>query len=72
MKLYGYEEGRENLLTMQEISISANPEELMMISRFFLKASRRFSENSTKECHIHFKDFTSNQGLPVDIIAVKE
>jgi hypothetical protein len=72
MKLYGYEEVRENLLTMQEVSICANSEELMMISRFFLKASRRFSEASSRESHIHFKDFTNNQSLPVDIVIVKE
>lgn len=75
MKLYGYDikdTNNENILTLQEAAISADAEELMMISRFFLKASRKIAETSTKECHIHFKDFIGNQKLPVDIVIVKE
>lgn len=38
MKLYGYDikdTNNENILTLQETAISADAEELMMISRFF-------------------------------------
>ena len=44
MKIYGYEENREALLTLSEASFAATPDEIRHIARFFQESVEKMEK----------------------------
>ena len=59
MKIFGYQNDSENLLKLEEVSISCNIEELDKIVKFLYEVKNKHAAvaDKTDVCHSHFRDW---------------
>ncbi|MBD5526815.1 MAG: hypothetical protein HDR02_00170 [Lachnospiraceae bacterium] len=75
MKVYGYQENQEVLLSLEEISLQCTIEELEKVINFLINTKEEHSAVYEKAdmCHSHLKDWdaTWKKGQPDIVIVTK-
>jgi hypothetical protein len=71
MNLYGYDSSSEELQNLVEVTIQAKPDELRIISQFFLKCADEMEKAGSEWEHEHFRDYLNSEDGHPDIIVIR-
>lgn len=68
MKIYGYKEGDDKLLSLKEVTIQADSERIKSLAAFLNHAAELMEKNGDKFGHVHYRDFVKDLPKGVDLI----
>ncbi len=61
MTFFGYEQGKSKLVELQEVSVQASPEALLLLASFLTEVAQSMKINAAPFGHEHYKDWCSSK-----------
>lgn len=71
MKIFGYNDKDDALLSLREVTIQADRERIKSLAAFLNHAAELMEKNGDKFGHIHYRDYVKDLPKGADLIVSK-